>query len=184
MRVWIGCLACYNDGQLIGQWYDASEAGTVTPDMIHVKERVDPEVFTAYVTENHEELWCMDIEDAPSESLSREMSPSEAQAIADRLDDLERNHVEPAAYAAYCDNLGYDFTEDALGEFEDAYAGEWDNREDYAYNLAEDLGVLPEGNAWPGSYIDWKRAANDLFIGGDNWDAPAPGGRIYVFRSL
>jgi antirestriction protein len=31
---------------------------------------------------------------------------------------------------------------------------------DYAQDLADDLGFVAEG--WPGSYIDWERAARDL----------------------
>ena len=33
-RVWIGCLACYNSGQLVGHWYPATEAGDVDLDSI------------------------------------------------------------------------------------------------------------------------------------------------------
>ena len=25
-RVWIGCLACYNEGNLVGDWFDADVA--------------------------------------------------------------------------------------------------------------------------------------------------------------
>jgi hypothetical protein len=26
-RAWVGCLACYNDGRLVGSWMDGEEAG-------------------------------------------------------------------------------------------------------------------------------------------------------------
>ena len=29
-RAWIGCLACYNEGRLVGDWYDAINAAEVT----------------------------------------------------------------------------------------------------------------------------------------------------------
>ena len=29
-RVWIGCLECGNAGSLVGDWYDATEAGDIT----------------------------------------------------------------------------------------------------------------------------------------------------------
>lgn len=29
-RVWVGCLACYNAGRLVGDWHDASDADEVT----------------------------------------------------------------------------------------------------------------------------------------------------------
>jgi len=44
------------------------------------------------------------------------------------------------------------------------YKGEHDNDEDFAYQLADDLGLVPEGNNWPTSYIDWGAAARDLMM--------------------
>ena len=44
------------------------------------------------------------------------------------------------------------------------YKGEHDNDEDFAYQLADDLGLVPEGNNWPSSYIDWSAAARDLMM--------------------
>lgn len=29
-RAWIGCLACYNEGRLVGDWFDAVTADEVT----------------------------------------------------------------------------------------------------------------------------------------------------------
>ncbi len=34
--VWIGCLACYNEGILNGRWFPAEEAGEVTPEDLHL----------------------------------------------------------------------------------------------------------------------------------------------------
>ena len=49
--------------------------------------------------------------------------------------------------------------------------------EDYAQELADDIGALPAGNAWPAYCIDWARAARELqhdyslaeFDGVDYW---------------
>ena len=38
---------------------------------------------------------------------------------------------------------------------EELYQGEYDKDEDFAYQLADDLGLVPEGNDWPTNYIDW-----------------------------
>lgn len=35
LSVWIGCLACYNSGRLVGEWCEAEDAGYVTPDDLH-----------------------------------------------------------------------------------------------------------------------------------------------------
>lgn len=60
-RVWIGCLACYNAGRLVGDWHDASDAEEVSTADVHGR------------ASSHEELWCFDIENIP---VRREMSPS------------------------------------------------------------------------------------------------------------
>lgn len=60
-RVWIGCLACYNAGSLVGKWYDAENAGEVTPGDLHGHPS------------SHEELWVFDLEGFPR--AAGEMSP-------------------------------------------------------------------------------------------------------------
>lgn len=52
-----------------------------------------------------------------------------------------------------------------------------DQFEDYAQELAEDLGLLKERDSWPYTCIDWEQAANELkqdytsvsFDGTDYW---------------
>lgn len=62
--VWIGCLACYNGGNLVGRWFPTEEAGEVTPEDLHSGPTA------------HEELWCLDFEGFPAHT--GEMSPHTA----------------------------------------------------------------------------------------------------------
>ncbi len=59
----------------------------------------------------------------------------------------------------------------ALVELRDEIGGEWEYGEtlipendfqEYAQELADDLGLLNDPVAWPYTCIDWERAANDL----------------------
>jgi hypothetical protein len=59
----------------------------------------------------------------------------------------------------------------AIRELADQGIEDWEDgatliREDYfktyAQEFAEDIGAMPDANAWPGSYIDWDRAADAL----------------------
>ena len=59
---------------------------------------------------------------------------------------------------------------------EELYQGAYDNDEDFAYQLADELGLLPEGYSWPNSYIDWCAATRDLMM-----DCGESGG--YYFRT-
>ena len=66
-RVWIGCLAHYNEGYLIGDWFDAVGADEVSLADVH---RGSGRPYAAC-----EELWCFDLELIP---VDGEMSPHEA----------------------------------------------------------------------------------------------------------
>ena len=70
--------------------------------------------------------------------------------------------------------------------FADAYTGEWDSLEDYAEELAEELGYYAalESAGCPPGYFNLAAFASDLVIGGDVWTAPAPGLKVYVFRNV
>ena len=45
---------------------------------------------------------------------------------------------------------------------DELYQGEYSNDEDFAYSMAEDLGVLDDGAQWPHSCIDWEHASREL----------------------
>lgn len=68
------------------------------------------------------------------------------------------------AYAGYADNYVLDlenfseWREDA----EDDYAGEYDSDEEFAQEMADDLGVDINTPGWPFSCIDWSQAAREL----------------------
>ena len=59
----------------------------------------------------------------------------------------------------------------ALAEEAEGYAADWQYGEalirdsyfeDYARQLAEDIGAIKDDAGWPNSYIDWERAAEAL----------------------
>lgn len=168
-RVWVGCLACYNAGNLIGEWVDGTEAADAPETS---------EVFAGCRAKLHEEFWCMDHENYGG-LLDGECSPMEAQEIAEKIEALESwQPVE--AVAAYLSNNGGTIVDLDMGDFEESYQGEWRSEEEYAESFVDDVYGIP-GDAWWSSYFDYEKFANDLFMG-DNWSSPAPGG-VYVFRS-
>ena len=61
----------------------------------------------------------------------------------------------------------------ALAKEASEYASDWQYGEalirdsyfeDYAQELADDIGAIPDGYTWPTSCIDWKAAARDLQV--------------------
>lgn len=38
LSAWIGCLACYNDGRLVGRWFPATDLDDLTVDDVHAEQ--------------------------------------------------------------------------------------------------------------------------------------------------
>jgi len=65
-------------------------------------------------------------------------------------------------------------------EFENAFSGVWDDEADFAHELADSCGLVPDGYA--GRYFDYEAFERDLFLG-DYWSARISGG-VAVFRAI
>jgi antirestriction protein len=169
-RIYIASLSDYNAGILHGAWIDLDGADV---------EDIDEQIQTML---------------GASPTARAEGSPAEGYAIHDHegfggfsvgeFSDL----AELVDYAAHLAEHGpafaaYVANADSGDDFEEAFQGEYDSEEAFAQELAEEIGALPTDFSWPASYIDWYRAADDLFMG-DYWSARADGGSVYVFRSL
>lgn len=173
-RVYVACLSCYNGGRLIGNWYDAAGVDTVTIDALHADDMSVARV-------DCEEMWCFDVDGLP---LSRECSPVEAaqwgQFIAD-VDDWERDAVlawvRSGDYVAEgTGNLP------SLSDFEERYAGEFGSFQDYAENMADDIGLLDGMPDDLRGYFNWSPWGRDLAY--DFTTTDAPNGGVFVFRNL
>ena len=66
-RVWLACLHCYNDGRLVGQWVDCTDADSATLEGLHET--------TGGPDARCEEIWCLDVDALP---VDREMDLLEA----------------------------------------------------------------------------------------------------------
>ncbi|WP_419790178.1 antirestriction protein ArdA [Rothia kristinae] len=53
-RFWGSCLNCYNNGHLVGDWFNCTEAGAVDLESVHRGQRRR----SPYC----EEIWCLDVE--------------------------------------------------------------------------------------------------------------------------
>lgn len=165
--VWIGCLACYNNGELVGEWYDAEDASEVTPDDIHDGE-----------TTGHDELWCFDIEGFPPNT--GEMSPCEAAKWGEIFKEIDKD--EWGAYLAFVES-GISSAEpteqESVDDFREHYRGTWSSFSDY---LADEIEALQAD--WPETakrYFDWEAYERDASF--DYFTSTAPEGNIYVFAT-
>jgi antirestriction protein len=70
--------------------------------------------------------------------------------------------VDPDAIVAYCDNHGVSLDEMDKEHFFDSYCGQWDDLEDFAYELVNE--ILNVSNDWlvENNYIAYDRIARDM----------------------
>ena len=69
--------------------------------------------------------------------------------------------------------------QDWISDFEEAYCGEWNSEQEFADNLADEMGIIEDmGRINLAQYFDYEKWARDLFLG-DYWSSNG-----YVFRNL
>ena len=172
-RVWIGCLHHYNSGYLVGHWFDAESADEVTLADVHEGSGLD--------CAECEELWVMDHENIP---VRGEMAPMTAA-------DWGRVYTEvgPEYWPALCAWVeSGDYVAEGTGDlpsisdFEERYQGHWESFEDYARQLADDIGLLNEIPEEVARYFDWDSWTRDLAFDYETHDNPEGG--VFVFRVL
>lgn len=169
-RVWIGCLACYNEGRLRGDWFSAAEAADVTPRQIHGGRAT-----------SHEELWVFDHDNIP---VDGEFAPMDATGWAEVYDEVGSEQwpaicawVRSGSYVAQGDT---DLP--CVGDFEEAYCGNWSSFREYSDQYVEDTGMLDGVPEEVSRYFDYAAFARDLEM--DHSVEPDGHGGVYIFRSL
>jgi hypothetical protein len=74
---------------------------------------------------------------------------------------------------SYADNTSID----DLSNIEEAYAGQYNSDEDFAEDMADQLGYINNDVSWPYTCIDWEQAARELMY--DYFESNG-----YYFRNL
>lgn len=170
--VWIGCLACYNAGHLVGDWYPATTAAEVSWVQVH---HADP---LARKTCDGEELWVMDIESMP---VSEEMSPEHAQRWGELCEEIGLDHVDALrAWIASGTHVVDGDDIPCVEDFWERYAGCYDSWEDFVEHVAGEMDLLDHVPEHLRGYVDVQRWGRDLAL--DYAVEPAPGAGVFVFH--
>ena len=156
MQIYVGTYAKYNDGSIAGAWIDLSA---------HDEESFWAECAKLHADEDDAEYMFQDWEGIPAEYIGESSLSPEFWAYMEFLDNT---HLDAAAVFAGLE-LGI-----PLDSLEDAYQGEHDSDEDFAQELADSCGMVPDDLSWPVNCIDWERAARDLMF-----DYNAEGGHYF-----
>tara|TARA_R110000851_G_scaffold58590_2_gene135937 strand:- start:355 stop:921 length:567 start_codon:yes stop_codon:yes gene_type:complete len=148
-RIYVACLAAYNNGRLHGAWIDATE-----PD--EVMERV--RAMLAASPEPDAEEWAIhDYEGFEGARLSEYASFETVCALAAFIG--EHGALGAKLYREFGDDLAQ-----AEAAFED-YAGEYRSAADFAEEVTRDSGTeIPAALDY---YIDWQALARDMAMNGE-----------------
>ncbi len=138
-RIYVACLAAYNNGRLHGEWIDADQSA----DELH--EAV-ARMLAASPQPGAEEWAIHDYEGFGSLRLGEYESLERIATIAAGI----AEHGD--AFSAW---LSYDESQDATDaqSFEDAYRGEWDSLRAYAEDYAESTGMYDAAEKSGSQYI-------------------------------
>jgi antirestriction protein len=166
-RIYVACLAAYNNGRLHGRWIDADQS---VDDI-----RSEVQAMLAGSPERSPEEWAIhDYEGFGELRLSEWESFERVAAIAAGISE----HGE--SFAAW---LAYDSDRDPVDvqSFEDAYRGHWDSLSQYAEQFADDIGLCDAAEKAQSPYVtvDFDALERDLDI--ELYTASASDGGIYVF---
>ena len=148
-RIYVACLAAYNNGYLHGKWITAT-----TPDEITAQMRA----MLAASPIPHAEEWAIhDYEGFEGATLSEYASFETVCELADFIED----HGELGA--KLLNHFGDDLS-DARTAYDD-YAGEYRSAAEFAEQLHEDTGThIPQSLRY---YIDWEALARDMELNGE-----------------
>lgn len=166
-RIYVACLASYNDGILYGRWIDADQ------DADAIREEIAAMIARS-PTPGAEE-WAI--------------HDREGLGDVGEFADLDRVAEIGQAVAAAGDNaaallawLNVDPRYRRPEDFEAAFRGQWDSAADYAEDFWTDAGGFTPDDSpcHPSQYVDWERVARDLELSGDIETIDCPGG-VWVF---
>jgi len=163
-RIYVACLAAYNNGQLHGAWIDAAQSA----DAIHDEIRA---MLASSPIPGAEEWAIHDYEDFGGIQLAEYEGIDRVAEIAALLVE----YGEP--FGVWADYYGNAVSAE---EFRDAYRGEYDSEEAYAEEFIDDVGMLdsiPENLRY---YFDVEKFARDMFMS-DMLSVRSGHGTVYVF---
>ncbi|MGE0184057.1 MAG: antirestriction protein ArdA [Parvularculaceae bacterium] len=148
-RIYVACLAAYNNGCLHGRWIDAT-----TPEAIMEKVRA---MLAASPVPQAEEWAIHDYEGFEGARISEYASFETVCALAAFIG--EHGALGAELYSHFGDDL-----EEARAAFDD-YAGEFNAAADFAEDIVRESGTLiPKTLEF---YIDWEALARDMEMSGE-----------------
>jgi antirestriction protein len=165
-RIYVACLAAYNNGYLHGAWIDADQDAGQIRDEINAMLAHSP-------VEDAEEYAIHDYEGFEGVSISEYAG----------IDSVARMAAFIAEHGALGAGLLEQFSGDmdqAESTLEDCYHGQFASLADYMEELTTESVTIPEALRY---YVDWEGMARDAEMGGDLFTIETAHGEVHVFSN-
>ena len=166
IRIYVACLAAYNNGKLLGAWIHA------TQDIDDIQEQVN-QMLDESPEEDAEEYAIHDYEGYDGYGLGEYEGICSAHEIACFIEEY------PALGGELLSHFGGSL-EDAKKAAEENYSGCYKSLADYAEELTDNTADIPEILAY---YIDYERMGRDMELSGDIYTIEASYDEIHIFWS-
>ncbi|NQY97512.1 MAG: antirestriction protein ArdA [Henriciella sp.] len=165
-RIYLACLAAYNNGRLHGAWVDADQGADHIWNELRKMLRASPEP-------DAEEWAIHDYDGFESAHIPEYASFEKVCDLAEFLS--ERGELGAQVYSIFSEDL-----DQAKAAFDD-YSGEFSNLAEFAEQLHEDIGTeIPEILKF---YVDWASLGRDLELNGDIFTVQISFDETHVFWS-
>ena len=146
IRIYVACLAAYNNGILHGRWIDANQDAWAIWDEVSAMLRASP-------VENAEEWAIHDYEGFEDIYIREYESFERVSEIAVFI--AEHGELGAKLLSYFCD------IEDARKALSEHYAGEYRSTTEFVQELTEQCTDIPQNIQF---YIDWEAMARDCEI--------------------
>ena len=146
-RIYVACLAAYNNGFLYGEWIDAHQDA----DDLYAEIK---KILASSPDSDAEEFAIHDYEGFGDVHISEYTSLATIAALAEFV--AEHDELGAGVLAHADEDIEY-----AQRLLDECYHGEYDSEEDFAESFAQDTMSIPEHLAY---YIDYEKMARDWFI--------------------
>lgn len=151
IKIWLGDLGKYNEGDLVGQWIDLPMDADELQTLVN-----------KYSNGGTTDYFIADWESPITGLVSEHSAPQKLNEIAEQLDKFNEYDLVRVKFLVEDESLSI---ADALEGYEDVMFYEGQSLKDVAYSLVEDgcFGDIPDSIS---NYIDYDAIARDLGIDG------------------
>lgn len=151
-RIYVACLAAYNNGKLHGAWIDLDGTEDVEKSIAQMLTNSPETGAEEWAIHDHE--FC--------NNLSEYSGLDEIKKIAQAYEECRRRFMDWEMFALYCRHTGRGLDPEHCDYVEEVFAGCHDSMIDWAYSYVEETGMLNGASPELTRYFNYEAFADDM----------------------